>query len=210
MAKAPPPARFYLASRSPRRRQLLQRLEFDFDCLDIEVDETWSGAEAPDAYVTRLALEKARAGRAIAPCTLPVLAADTEVVLDSRVLGKPVDSEAAVTMLLSLSGRTHQVYSAVALVHDSERACLNISQVTFAPLAERDCRAYCAGGEPLDKAGAYAIQGRAAAFITRLTGSYSAVMGLPLSEATRLLASAGIIMTHGTTQSPAAEHPGLA
>lgn len=199
MTEASRPTRFYLASRSPRRRQLLQLLGCDFECLDIEVDESWSGSEAPDAYVTRLALAKARGGRAAAPSTLPVLAADTEVVLDSQVLGKPVDCEAAVNMLLSLSGRTHQVYSAVALAHESENTCLSISQVTFAPLAERDCRAYCAGGDPLDKAGAYAIQGRAAAFITRLAGSYSAVMGLPLPKTARLLAEAGIIMSHATT-----------
>ena len=116
-----------------------------------------------------------------------MLAADTEVVLDGNILGKPKDRAGAITMLQSLSGRTHEVYSAVALVHKTERALVNVSRVCFKPLGRQECETYCDTGEPFDKSGGYAIQGRAAAFIARLEGSYSGVMGLPLYETSELL-----------------------
>ena len=179
--------KIYLASRSPRRRQLLQRLNVEFEIIDVAIDETWDGKEAAVHFVTRLALEKARAGRQKTGATAPVLAADTEVVLDGRLLGKPANRDDAVAMLQSLSGRSHDVYCAVALIDATETTALNISRVGFRPLTLEECQAYCATGEPYDKAGGYGIQGPAAAFVTRLRGSYSGVMGLPLTETAELL-----------------------
>lgn len=177
----------YLASKSPRRRQLLDQLRVKYEVLDVEVAEHWDGKETPSDYVMRLALEKARAGKKVAPRPLPVLGADTEVVLDDCVLGKPADRNDAMRMLMSLSGRTHLVYSAVALIHEREEARVNVSHVTFRPLTGEECARYCNLDEPYDKAGAYAVQGGAAAFITGLEGSYSGVMGLPLDETAELL-----------------------
>lgn len=179
--------RVYLASRSPRRRELLQQLGIEFDIIDVEIDESWDGQEQPADYVCRLALEKAQAGKTKISQPLDVIAADTEVVIDDTILGKPKNKDDAINMLQMLSGRTHQVYSAVALVNKTEQVSLNISQVSFKALSIEECEAYCDSGEPLDKAGAYAIQGGAAAFITRLEGSYSGVMGLPLKETRELL-----------------------
>lgn len=177
----------YLASKSPRRRQLLEQLGIAYQTVDVDIDETWDGREFAKDYVTRLALEKARAGRQQAERDLPVLAADTEVVLDDEILGKPEDQDEAIVMLQRLSGRTHLVYSAIALLDKNENTALCISRVDFKPLSLEECRAYCDTGEPFDKAGGYAIQGRAGAFISRLEGSYSGVMGLPLFETQRLL-----------------------
>jgi len=182
----------YLASKSPRRRQLLDRLGVKYEVLDVEVAEHWDGKETPRDYVARLALEKARAGRKAAPRPLPVLGADTEVVLDEHVLGKPADRDDAMRMLLSLSGRTHLVYSAVALVHGREEVRVHVSRVTFRRLNGEECARYCDTDEPYDKAGGYAVQGGAAAFITGLEGSYSGVMGLPLEETRELLRITGI------------------
>lgn len=181
----------YLASRSPRRRELLNQIGVEYEILDVEIDESWNGVEVARDYVARLALEKARAGRMVAENPWPVLAADTEVVIDDRILGKPKDKEDAMEMLQSLSGRTHLVYSAVALVHEKANLKLSISRVCFKPLSLQASRAYCDSGEPLDKAGAYGIQGAAAAFISRLEGSYSGVMGLPLYETAELLLEYG-------------------
>lgn len=183
----------YLASRSPRRRQLLDQIGVAYETLDVEVDESWDGAEDPGRHVQRLALEKARAGQQRLGNTAPVLAADTGVVLDGHLLGKAGDREEAMHMLQSLSGRSHEVYSAVALLQDGEQLRLSRSRVCFRPLEPEDCEAYCESGEPYGKAGGYAIQGRGAVFVSRLEGSYSGVMGLPLFETAVLLKAAGIM-----------------
>lgn len=188
----------YLASRSERRQELLRQLGLDFRVLDVEVDETWSSREAAYAYVERLAVAKAQAGAwAVSePAPAVVLGADTSVVLDHEVLGKPVDREHSLDMLARLSGRGHDVYSAVAVALPDGRTPVkvNVSRVYFRPLTSADREAYWATGEPRGKAGGYAIQGLAAAFIERLEGSYSGVMGLPLFETTELLAAAGILI----------------
>lgn len=183
----------YLASRSPRRRELLQQLGVNYTVLDVEVPEVRGMGESPEAYVSRVAHEKARAGLALAgEAGAIVLGSDTEVVLDEEVFGKPADAAQAATMLRRLSGRTHAVISAVWAVsatRTEHEVCL--STVRFATLDEANIAAYVAGGEPFGKAGAYAIQGRGAAFIERLEGSYSGVMGLPLFETARLLSRFG-------------------
>ncbi len=172
----------YLASTSPRRKQLLEQLGIEFELTHVDIDESWDGHETAKTYVQRMALEKARAAKASLQDNLPVLAADTGVVLDHIILGKAENQQDAAEMLTQLSGRTHQVYTAVALINDKEQVCLNVNHVSFRPLTEADIQQYCATEEPIGKAGAYAIQGKAAAFIERLEGSYSGVMGLPLYE----------------------------
>ena len=180
----------FLASQSPRRRDLLRQLGVDFDVLDVSVLEQRQPGEPPFDYVSRVAREKAGVGllQVVAvPCAV-VLGADTEVVLDDDVFGKPTDAADAVRMLRQLSGRTHQVVSvlwAVSAGREEQASCT--SRVEFAELSEAEIGAYVATGEPFGKAGAYAIQGRAAAFIRRLDGSYSGVMGLPLHETAGLL-----------------------
>jgi septum formation protein len=185
-----------LASRSPRRRELLGQLGLRFRVTDPEVDEAPLPGEAPDQYVRRVARDKARAGAAAAAGegpALPALGADTCVLLDGRVLGKPTDPEEALDMLTRLSGRSHLVLSGVAVAADGRLAdALSRSAVQFRPLSAAECRAYVAHGEPLDKAGAYAIQGLGAMFVAHLEGSYSGVMGLPLFETARLLTGFGI------------------
>lgn len=184
----------YLASRSPRRRELLQQIGVTFNVIDVDVRERRSQDETAQAYVTRLALDKARAGRTAlsGDRVLPVLGADTVVVAGDRILGKPRDRDAANGMLALLSGRTHQVYTAVALVADGEAVRVSSSNVTFRTLTDSERAAYWATGEPADKAGGYAIQGLAAVFISRIEGSYSGVMGLPLYETAALLQESGI------------------
>ena len=177
----------YLASRSPRRRQILEQCGIEFEILDVAIHEHWNGTETAPDYVRRLALEKARAGSELTGKNLPVLAADTEVLVDGTILGKPADKVAAIAMLQRLSGRSHQVLTAVALVQRTQTVILSTSVVTFRPLSSAECAAYCDSGEPYDKAGGYAIQGRAAAFVTRLEGSYTGVMGLPRYETAQLL-----------------------
>ena len=177
----------YLASTSPRRKFLLGCLGIEFETIAINIPEDWDSHEQPESYVMRLAQEKALAGQAVTGKNCPVLAADTAVVIDGEVLGKPDDTAAAMQMLGMLSGRRHQVLSAVALAADQLHTALNISHVTFKTLSPAECRAYCEDGEPIGKAGGYAIQGQAAAFIDRLQGSYSGVMGLPLAETSALL-----------------------
>ena len=176
-----------LASTSPRRKQLLEQIGIDFELVDVEIDESWDGKEPAKTYVKRMALEKARAAKSKIQNKLPVLAADTSVVLDNFILGKAETKEDVIKMLEELSGRTHHVYTAVALITETEQVCLNISHVSFRPLSENDILQYCETEEPLGKAGAYAIQGKAAAFIERLEGSYSGVMGLPLYEVSEML-----------------------
>lgn len=180
----------YLASRSPRRNELLARLDRPFQALDLHVPEVRAPAESAADYVQRVAADKARAGLALVahdPDAV-VLGSDTEVVLDGRVFGKPVDADDARAMLRALAGRTHQVMTAVALVAPGrEQGVLVVSEVTFAAIDEDRIAAYVATGEPMDKAGAYAIQGGAERYIRHLAGSYSGVMGLPLQQTEQLL-----------------------
>lgn len=193
-------AMLYLASKSPRRAELLDRLGVSYRLLDVDVPEVRAPGEAPADYVRRVARDKARAGWAqvAGEPGARVLGADTEVVLDGEVFGKPADADDAAAMLRRLSGRTHQVLSAVVVVDAAgEREALSATEVRFAPLAEAEIAAYVATGEPLGKAGAYAIQGRAEAFVEHLSGSYSGVMGLPLRHAARLLAVAGAVTDGG-------------
>jgi septum formation protein len=190
----------YLASRSPRRRELLAQIGVRFHLLlfrarpgeDPDVDEKVLENEAPDAYVLRLAGSKADAGwRRMLQRNLPhapVLAADTTVTVDGAILGKPADRSEAAEMLARLSGRAHEVLTAVALKHDDWiETALSRSEVRFKTLSSQDIAQYVATGECEDKAGAYAIQGRAARFVAELRGSYSGVMGLPLYETGELL-----------------------
>jgi septum formation protein len=184
----------YLASASPRRQDLLSQIGVTFTLLHTGVDEAQLPGESADEYVRRLALEKARAGRALlagrAGC--PVLGADTAVVADGRILGKPRDRNDGIDMLQALSGRSHLVFSAVALAAGREAVRVSTSAVTFRTLTRAQCVAYWDTGEPLDKAGGYAIQGRAAMFVSRLEGSFSGVMGLPVYETAELLQEFGI------------------
>ena len=194
----------YLASRSPRRRELLGHIGVKFHLLLFrnrpgaapDVDEEPLQSEDPRAYVMRVARAKAAAGwKRMLERNLPrapVLAADTTVALDGRILGKPADRREAAGMLAELSGRRHQVLTAVAIKHESQFECsISVSDVEFRPLSPDDIRQYCATGECDDKAGAYAIQGRAAQFVAELRGSFSGVMGLPLYETAQLLERMG-------------------
>lgn len=182
----------YLASGSPRRAELLTQIGVNFSVLSVDVDETRLQNESPIEYVQRVAIAKAQAGWAcLAENRKPVLGADTSVVLGDVVLGKPVDEDAARAMLKQISGRTHEVMTAVALVTENGVRCeLCISEVTFRTLSDTDIDWYVATGEGVDKAGSYAVQGLGALFISELKGSYSAVMGLPLLETGQLLQQA--------------------
>ena len=184
----------YLASRSPRRRELLQQIGVDFTVVDVTVDERAAPGETAADLVARLALAKARAGyhTQAGDRLIPVLGADTAVVADDTILGKPQDQTAADHMLALLSGRTHEVLTGVALVGDKEAVRVSSSKVTFRTLTRDERAAYWVTGEPLDKAGGYAVQGVAAIFISRIEGSYSGVMGLPLYETATLLQESGI------------------
>ncbi|TWD49170.1 nucleoside triphosphate pyrophosphatase [Pseudomonas sp. SJZ131] len=185
----------YLASGSPRRRELLTQIGVPFSVISADIDETPLNHETPSAYVERLARGKAEAGRrtldSAAACC--VLGADTAVVLDNKILGKPVDEAEACAMLKLLSGREHEVLTAVAVL-DGER-CESLvvrSLVRFRPISAEQAAAYWASGEPRDKAGGYGIQGLGAVFVAGLNGSYSAVVGLPLCETAELLGHFGI------------------
>jgi septum formation protein len=190
----------YLASRSPRRRELLSQVGVRYHLLLFrsrpdsppDVDESIQANEQPDTYVERVARAKAQAGwRLLRLRNLPfapVLAADTTVALDGQILGKPADRKEAAEMLAALSGRRHDVFTAVALMRDERiDSAVSRSEVQFKQLSPEDIAQYVATGECDDKAGAYAIQGRAARFIMELRGSYSGVMGLPLFETGQLL-----------------------
>lgn len=184
----------YLASASPRRRELLEQVGIQYKLLTVSVDEAALPTEAAEDYVQRIALHKARAGQQILPADdhHPVLGADTAVVVDGQILGKPRDRAHALGMLQLLSARRHQVMSAVAVINAGEHVRLNVSTVTFRDISPAETEAYWESGECRDKAGAYAIQGYAAAFIRHLEGSYSGVMGLPLYETIELLQAAGV------------------
>lgn len=182
----------YLASRSPRRRELLAQIGVSHQLLDVDIDERPLADEPVAEYVERLAREKAAAGwcrvqsEGLPP--LPVLGADTAISVNGRILGKPADFEEARAMLESLSGRTHQVFTGVALCGDrGVRAAVSRTDVFFRVLTPAEIERYWASGEPRDKAGAYGIQGLAAVFVERIEGSYSGVVGLPLFETARLL-----------------------
>lgn len=188
--------RLYLASQSPRRSALLAQLGVPFEVVEVDVPEIRNPGESPATYVERVARAKARVGLDRISGNDPdalVLGADTEVVLDGRVFGKPRDAAAAAAMLRDLSGRTHEVVSVVCCVgiaREAVAAC--VSSITFAALDADTIARYVATGEPFGKAGGYAIQGKAAMFVEHLAGSYSGVVGLPLFETARLLRHAGM------------------
>lgn len=191
----------YLASASPRRRELLTQIGVAHHPLPVDIDETPLPGEAPADYVRRLAREKARAALARLDAAQPlcVLGADTTVVLDGRILGKPADRAEGLAMLAALSGQTHQVLTAVALA-DGRRCEVRLveSRVTFRAIPGEEAARYWASGEPADKAGGYAIQGLGAVFVRELRGSYSGVVGLPLCETAELLAAFGVPCWSGT------------
>ena len=195
------PAQLYLASRSPRRAAFLTQLGLRFELLCTDVPEEPAPGQSPADYALATALAKARASAARATAPLPVLGADTDVSIDGVILGKPRDRDDALAMLMRLSGRTHEVCSAVAVVQgDRIETVLASTAVHFGEIDEADAAAYCDSGEPLDKAGAYGIQGYAARWVRAISGSYTNVVGLPLCETAELLARFGI--RH--TSSPAA------
>ncbi|MBX9917289.1 MAG: Maf family nucleotide pyrophosphatase [Nitrosomonas sp.] len=195
----------YLASRSPRRRELLRQIGVKFNLLmmretlgrAIDIDEQPLTDEAPSEYIYRVVRAKANAGwkrimQRHLPA-LPVLVADTIVTIDGCILGKPRDNTHAEEMLKILSGRTHQVLTVIGVgVKDDVQMRLSVSTVRFREISEREIRSYLVNNNSLDKAGAYAIQGMAAAFIVEMSGSYSGIMGLPLYETAQLLAETGI------------------
>jgi septum formation protein len=180
---------FVLASASPRRAELLRAAGFTFTVDPVDVDESLRPGEDPATHVRRLAREKASAGARRHPGSA-VLGADTVVVLDGQIMGKPSGDQEARGMLAALSGRVHQVYTGVAVARDQAiRDEVDVSAVTFGRLSDQDIATYVASGEPRDKAGAYAIQGWASRYVDRLEGSYSGVVGLPIAVAHRLLLS---------------------
>jgi len=178
----------YLASQSPRRRELLTQIGIEYEILLNEIDETPLANEQADDYVRRLAIEKARAGQQLATEDKPVLGADTIVVIDKQLLGKPSCQQDAMAMLLSLSDRTHQVLTAVALVHgDKVLSEVSTTQVTFRKINEQEALNYWLSGEPKDKAGGYGIQGLGGQFVEKIEGCYFSVVGLPLMKTQQLL-----------------------
>jgi len=181
-----------LASASPRRRELLQQIQVCCEVLPVDIDESALAGEAPEQHVQRLAQQKAAAGFALQPLR-PALGSDTIVVIDNEVLGKPADRQHAIEMLSKLSGRSHQVMTAVALHSaDKQGGLLSTSEVCLCELSAAQIEAYWQTGEPLDKAGGYAVQGLAAQFIVTISGSYSGIMGLPLYETAKLLRQHGV------------------
>lgn len=198
-------SRLYLASRSPRRRELLTQINVDFEVLlfragaraDADVAEDVLPGEDAETYVQRVALAKAQGGvvrvekRGLAP--RPVLSADTTIDVDGEIIGKPDNDEHGMAILRRLSGRSHRVLTALAM-SDGERVltCLNVNHVRFTQLSDDDIRRYLLSGEHRDKAGAYGIQGRAALFIEEIQGSYTGIMGLPLFETGQLLRQFGL------------------
>lgn len=188
----------FLASGSPRRRELLTQIGVPFQVVSASIDETPLPDECPAAYVERLARAKARAGHEhlfglSVSAPFCVLGADTAVVLDDQILGKPVDEADALSMLMALSGREHEVLTAIAILA-AERCETRVvrSRVSFRTISQQEAAQYWASGEPQDKAGGYAIQGLAAVFVAGLNGSYSGVVGLPVCETAELLGQFGI------------------
>jgi septum formation protein len=192
MSHASAPPVLCLASASPRRRALLAQIGVPHTVVSADIDEAVMAGETPAAYVVRLA--QAKAGAVLAHCGgLPVLAADTTVVVGETICGKPKDQADAAAMLGRLAGRSHRVLTAVALIApQGSNSRLSVSEVRLRALSAAEIRAYWESGEPRDKAGGYAVQGLGAAFIEHLSGSYSGVMGLPLFETAQLLSAAGL------------------
>lgn len=192
-----------LASQSPRRAELLRQIGVRFVVAPADIVEQAHAGETAADYAQRIALEKARAGWQRSSQSLPVLGADTDVVLDGRILGKPKDRDDALTMLAALSDREHQVYSAVAMVHaQREAVVLSVTRVVFAAITPAQAAAYWHSGEPADKAGAYGIQGLGAQFVREIQGSYSGVVGLPLYETCSLLKTFDIQASTPTAGGP--------
>ena len=199
--------RVYLASRSPRRRELLKQMGVNYEVLMLrshpesraDVDERPLGEETPEAYCLRVATEKAEAGWARLTerrlPRFPILSADTTVTVDHLILGKPTDAAHAEQTLERLSGREHEVITSVVVAYENQREQrTSVTRVRFRELSLKDIREYVKTGEPMDKAGAYGIQGRAGCFVAHLSGSYSGVMGLPLYETAELLRGFGVIV----------------
>jgi septum formation protein len=185
--------RLILASASPRRQELLAQIGVSFTTVSVDVDESWLKGESPEAYVERLAIEKARSGWMLSKGCAPVLGSDTTVVCDNRILGKPANREQAIAMLQLLSGKQHQVMTAIALVWGRVlETRVVVTDVFFRPLGLTEIETYWETGESHDKAGAYGIQGFGAVFVERIEGSYSAVVGLPLQETADLLAKMSV------------------
>ena len=183
----------FLASASPRRRELLRQIGVAVRLLEIRVDETSLSGEEPCSYVTRLARAKAEAGWSRQADSAPVLAADTTVIIEGAILGKPKDQSDAAMMLQRLAGRSHEVLTAVALrSHSGVESRVSRSVVSFRDIGAAEAERYWHTGEPCDKAGGYGIQGFGAVFVANLSGSYSGVMGLPLYETAQLLDAAGV------------------
>ena len=190
-----------LASASPRRRELLDQIGIRHRVRPVEIDETPNKGELPDDYVLRMATEKATVAWQKSNQELPVLAADTSVVLDGLIMGKPENEADALTMLSSLSGEVHLVYSGVSLYYGTLREVLSITEVRFREIEYGEMLAYWQSGEPVDKAGAYAIQGLGAIFVESISGSFSGVVGLPLFETVNLLMDAGITVSKAAGKS---------
>ena len=186
---------FYLASRSPRRVQMLRDAGYRFDCRPADVEEVARAGESPAHYARRLARDKAQAVRRQLALqnAAPVLGADTDVALDGHILGKPADRESAIDMLLALSGRSHEVHSAVALATaEQDLIDSTCTEVHFGRITRAEAEAYWDSGEPADKAGGYAIQGLAGRWVREIRGSYGGVVGLPMYETMQLLRRVGI------------------
>lgn len=186
------PVQIILASASPRRKELLDQIKVRYSVFPVDIDETPLLNEGPMAYVQRLAAEKSAACVARLNTDLPVLAADTAVVLGDLIMGKPKDQVDALAMLAQLSGQSHWVYSAVSLRGREHHLAVSITEVTFRRLTQQEMLAYWYSGEPVDKAGSYAIQGKGGLFVESIKGSFSGVVGLPLFETAELLSRQGI------------------
>ena len=183
----------HLASASPRRREILAGLGLEFTCGGVDIDETPDNAESPEEMVVRLALGKARAAAAQRSGETVVLGADTTVVLDGEIFGKPTDRVGALTMLMRLSGRTHEVFTGVAVWSECAiETAVSRTSVRFRDIDPDEAALYWQSGEPADKAGGYAVQGLGGIFVAGLDGSYSGVVGLPVFETAQLLENAGI------------------
>lgn len=192
--------RLILASASPRRAELLRQLGVEFNVKPVDIDETPLKGELPYDYAQRLAIEKAKAAKVFYPKQeVLVLGSDTTVVIEGEILGKPDSKEHALAMLRKLSGKRHTVLTSVAVMGQQNACVVSESTVTFSTLSDHQLEWYWLTGEPKDKAGAYAIQGKGAVFITELNGSFSGVMGLPIYETAQLLKQHGLDVSQGKT-----------
>ncbi len=185
-------AQIILASASPRRQELLDQINVTYKVYPVDIDETPKTDESPLEYVQRIAAEKSAACKARLNPELPILAADTSVVLGDIIMGKPKDQADALAMLMRLSGKTHLVYSAISVRGREHGQAVSVTEVTFRHLQEQEILAYWQTGEPLGKAGSYAIQGLGAIFVESIKGSFSGVVGLPLFETVEVLSNQGV------------------